>query len=154
MSAPILLGKSLALRPITGDDKPILLDNPRDPEFLRMVGEDESSSTSLTDSEFCFWHDPKNEKAIQKAVRKGGKITAKRKDAERWMGKTSINTLEDVRGILNNLLEETHDKIISPQTCTACVGVLREFRELLTDVILAEKVKALHEYLNERGLIK
>jgi RimJ/RimL family protein N-acetyltransferase len=71
MKSPVLIGTRLKLRPIEDEDKPVLVYKNRDLEFLRMVGEDVSTTKQLTDSEFedlkrnpLYWTITLNEKCI------------------------------------------------------------------------------------------
>lgn len=71
MKSPILIGERLKLRPVEDIDKQVLADKDRNTEFLRMVGEGESSTKVLTDSEFedikknpLYWSITLNEKCI------------------------------------------------------------------------------------------
>ena len=52
MRAPLLVGKNVKLRAIEDCDKDILINPNRDPEFLRMVGEDKSSHSTPSNAEF------------------------------------------------------------------------------------------------------
>ncbi len=87
MKSPTLIGTRLKLRPIENEDKQVLAAKNRDLEFLRMVGEDESSSKILTDSEFedlknspLYWSIALNEKCIGASFLHSWDQTDKRAD--------------------------------------------------------------------------
>ncbi len=52
MKAPLLIGKLVMLRAIEDRDRALMAESKRDPEFLRLVGEEETVEPPLTDDQF------------------------------------------------------------------------------------------------------
>jgi hypothetical protein len=134
------------------------------------------SAPALVGRDYCFSHDPKNQKQKLQAVALGGKSSANRRKAKKWGGQIPVS-MEDVEKAINKLSEqiknktvnmgdahaglfvittqimaEVHDGILAHQRGNTLIAGIRELREIIDSSILAEKLDKLEDrFLKAEG---
>ena len=100
----------------------------------------------ITDSEFCFTHDPKLATKRALARKAGGKARHGRKVGSTGdLGELRIETIEDIRQLIETTINETRSLEMSLNRARTIVSLASVALKVFDLGELAERIKALEE---------